>query len=400
MNTKSTKKSPKSKRQKPDKPHADFPLTPHRNGQWCKKVKRKVYFFGVWEKPDAALKCWLEDKDAILAGRERPSKMRKGKTVEDITTDYLGFQEDQFEQGDIGRQRLKDCERVCKRICKMFGKQTPVASLTPEDFGRLKKRMSKTMSALTLGIEIQRVRSVFKFAYEDGLLDKPIKYGRQFDKPATKKVRKQKNERGSLMFEQSEIETLLANASTQMKAFILLGLNAGFGNHDCATLPIEAVDLENGWVSYARTKTQQPRRCPLWPETVKAMKEAAESRPAPLETEDKGLFFLTAHGRCWVRHSKNKKNAWTDSLGQEFLKLMRETDTRKPRRGFYALRHAFRTIADETLDPVAIDLIMGHTPDANDMSAHYRERIGDERLLAVSNHVRQWVFPKNTARKK
>src|SRR5262249_54915226 len=58
--------------------------------------------------------------------------------------------------------------------------------------------------------------------------------------------------------------------------------------------------------------------------------------------------------------------------------------------GFYTLRHVFRTVADAARDPVAIDLIMGHSDPS--MGGHYRERIEDSRLLAVAEHVRQWLF--------
>ncbi|MFN9290850.1 MAG: hypothetical protein ACK6EB_22515, partial [Planctomyces sp.] len=54
----------------PRKPYSDFPLTAHKNGQWCKKIKGKVWFFGVVTDPDAALQKYLAERDEIQAGRD------------------------------------------------------------------------------------------------------------------------------------------------------------------------------------------------------------------------------------------------------------------------------------------------------------------------------------------
>jgi integrase len=395
MASKSNKKSAQSKREKPEKPSPDYPLTAHKNGQWCKKVKGKIYFFGTWDDPDEALKCWLDDKDSLLAGRPRPSRTEQGKTLEAICEAFLAFQEERFDQEEISRTTLKDHYRVCKRLCDQLGKTTPIGSMIPEDFGRLKSKMAKTLSPLSLGIEIQRTKSVFRFAYEDGLIDKPIRYGRQFDKPARKQITKEKNQRGQRMFEKAEIKKLLKKTDDDpvMRSFILLGLNCGFGNRDCALLTRDAVDLKSGWINFPRPKTQRQRRCPLWPETLQALKEADKRRPDYRDDADSELFFLTTHGRCWARISDQEKSAWIDSLGLMFRRLMVDAGVIVPGRSFYGLRRTFRTVADETLDPAAIDLIMGHAADANDMADHYRQRIDDKRLKAVSNHVRKWVFP-------
>ena len=51
------------------------------------------------------------------------------------------------------------------------------------------------------------------------------------------------------------------------------------------------------------------------------------------------------------------------------------------------------TVAGESRDQIAVNHIMGHSGGAaDDMPGRYRERISDERLLAVAEHVRSWLF--------
>ena len=125
------------------------------------------------------------------------------------------------------------------------------------------------------------------------------------------------------------------------------------------------------------------------------MKAAIEKRPKARDRIDAGLCFLTRrHGRRWVRVQGSKKDKSLtnalDALSQRFKKLMTELDI-NGHRGFYALRHTFETIAGESKDQVAVNSIMGHV-DAT-MAGVYRERISDERLRAVVNTVREWLWP-------
>jgi integrase len=94
--------------------------------------------------------------------------------------------------------------------------------------------------------------------------------------------------------------------------------------------------------------------------------------------------FLTHSGRPWTSGKD-----WS-MVPAMFGKLVDDLGLKQRGRGFYTLRHVFRTVADETLDMPAIDLIMGHT--ANDMASVYRERIADDRLRRVVNHVHRWLF--------
>jgi integrase len=74
-----------------------------------------------------------------------------------------------------------------------------------------------------------------------------------------------------------------------------------------------------------------------------------------------------------------------------FTNHLKALGIHRERVGFYSLRHAFETIAGGSKDPVAVDLIVGHTDGS--MAAHYRERIDDARLRAVVDHVRAWLWP-------
>jgi integrase len=140
-------------------------------------------------------------------------------------------------------------------------------------------------------------------------------------------------------------------------------------------------------VNYPRPKTGIGRRCHLWPETVQALREALACRPEPKDPAIACLAFINQRGAPLVGIRETNR---TDGVSVAFGMLLKKLGFHRPGLGFYLLRHCFRTIADEAKDQPAIDHVMGHA-DAS-MAAHYHERISDERLVAVAEHVRQWLF--------
>jgi integrase len=242
-----------------------------------------------------------------------------------------------------------------------------------------------------------RTRSIFKFAYDDGLIEHPVKFGKGFEKPKREAIdrerQKQRQKNGERFFEAEEIRQLLAKASQPLKAMILLAVNCAYGQTDLANLPLSVINLETGWVDYARLKTSVERRAWLWPETVAAIREWLPIRPKAKNPDDSGLLFLTRLGARWVTYgngSPEEKATNKDAVIQEFNKLLILLKLKRPRRSFYALRRVVETIGGETADQVAVDAVMGHrTPG---MGEAYRVRIGDERLRRVAEHVRAWLF--------
>jgi integrase len=127
---------------------------------------------------------------------------------------------------------------------------------------------------------------------------------------------------------------------------ILLGINCGFGNTDCGNLPLSALDLDGGWIGYPRPKTGINPRCPLWPESVAALREALARRPKPKKEPYAGLVFLTQRGLS------RTKDVADSPITKETRKLPKALGI-NGHRNFYTLRHAFRTVADEARDQPA-----------------------------------------------
>jgi integrase len=79
-------------------------------------------------------------------------------------------------------------------------------------------------------------------------------------------------------------------------------------------------------------------------------------------------------------------------VAKEATKLLKDLGLHRPGLRFYALKHTFEAIGGESRDQPAVDYVMGHASHHNDMSTVYRERVTDERLKAVADHVRAWLF--------
>ena len=384
-----SKFKPSSTTRKPAKPHKDFPLFPHAAGVWAKKVKQRLHYFGPWSDPDGALERWLEQKDDLLAGRT-PRPKAEGATLRDLANKFLTAKRHLTDTGEITPRTYGDYYVTCKQLLDCLGKERLLTDLGGDDFDHVRRCLAKTRGAVALGNEIGRVRVVFKFAFDTGLIDRPIRYGASFKRPSKKVIRIARAKAGPRMFEANELRRILEAAPQPIRAMAWLGINAGFGNADCATLPIKAVDLQSGWVCFPRPKTGVDRRCPLWPETVAAIQDATTNRPSPTYDEDAGLVFVTKYGQRW-----SKETSKANPIFAEFRKLLVRLGLHRPGLGFYALRHTFETIGGDSRDQVAVDHIMGHS--RNDMASVYRERIDDARLVAVVNHVRSWLFGEKKA---
>jgi integrase len=388
------------KAKKPKKPYPDFPLTPHNCGAWMKKINGRIFYFGRWGRVvngqmqrvegdgwKEALEQYQKVADDLHAGRT-PRVNWDALTVAELCNRFLTAKLRKLEAGEIGAEMFREYRLITDTIVSAFGRLRPVADLATDDFEKLRATMAEHWGPYRLGNAITRVRSVFKYGLDNGLIDRPIRYGGEFKKPDKAVLRRHRAQAGMKMLEADQLRAIIDAAGVPLRAMTLLGINCGFGNSDCGNLPQSAVNLDTGWIDFPRPKTGIPRRCPLWPETIEAIREALAARPGPKKPEHASLAFLTARGTPWIHFAP--KGGRVDNVAIQFGLLLKRLGMHRARAVFYTLRHVFRTVADEAKDQPAADAIMGH--ESPHMSSVYRERIKDDRLRAVADYVRRWLY--------
>jgi integrase len=361
------------------RPHPDFPLTPRADGRWCKRIRGTLHYFG--RDRDKALALYLDQQDALLAGR-KPKEA--GTTIADLMNSFLYSKKLRVESGELSQRSWDDYKQTCEKVGASVGTWRAIDSLDVADFQKLRADLGKGIGLVRLKNVLGRARSLFLYANESGLVEKLIPYRRELRSPSSRVMRAQRNKLKPRMFERAEINKMLKKASPHLRAMILLGINCGFGNGDCARLTFDALDLKGGWHNLPRSKTANQRRGKLWPETVRALTGAMKLRPAPATDNETEFVFLTRQGHCWAKESGDS------AISSEFFKLLDELKLYRERNTFYSLRRTCETIGATAAEQVALDYLMGHV--GSDMASVYRQKDFDQKLVKVSNRIRGWLL--------
>ncbi len=362
----------------------------HATGRWAKKVNGKLFYLGYVKddpKGKQAWQTWLDIRDEVRAGRTPRRLGARGVTIKGLCDEFLNHKRLLVESGDITGQHHRSLEKSCRLLATVVGKLRIAAELAPEDFALLRSKLADRYGPERLKCEIVRIKSVFRWGSDNGIIPAIPKMGTAFAPPAMRQIRLARAERGQRCFRPGEIRKLLAAADDQFRAVILLALNAALGQADIAGLTLDTIReaISTGFLSYPRHKTGIPRRCWLWPETVVALETALAGRTTPARAEDDSLALLSPEGLKW-----SSDDARLDRLGRRFKWLLGKCKLTGKGLSFYRLRHTWRTVADEVLDAAAADLVMGHLPPG--MSNRYRQKIGDDRVRRVCEHVRTWLY--------
>ena len=371
-----------------------FPLFIHKGrGYWCKTVLGKHHYFGkVANDPQGkeALKRWLREKDWLLAGLEPPVNDGSGVvTVKSLCNAFMESKEAALNAGDLAQRTYDELFETCKFFMSSVPAVTPAKVVGPVHFAKVLAAIHrKCKSPNTRGKFVGQIKSIFKHAMDSDLIDGLPNFGKSFAKPKQKAYRKHANAKGDQTFSSEQIVALLGCADVNLRAMILLGINAGFLNTELAEMPRSVI--KGDFLEWPRAKTDTFRRVKLWPETKAAIEAATSAGPT-----DGDMVFYRSRNKDFSDTQRNGRH-----VGRLFEKALAAANIEC--HSFRDFRYTFQTIAEEApnLDPPAIRLIMGHSDSSNDMASRYRQRISDERLSAITDHVRKWLgkLPKGGAK--
>jgi integrase len=356
-----------------------FPLTLHKTGQFCKKIKGKLYYFGKYKQK--ALELYLEQATYLHLGKTNEVKSSGNDiSLKTLSNFYLDYQHHQAQSEEITWRHVYDQTALLRSFAKYIGSNRMVSDITTADLQNYyKKLVTSGKAARTINNRITAVKSMFNWAINNEIVEKIPNL------KAIKKLTPLKAEKP--IFNIHQIKKILEYASPQMKAMILLGLNCGFGCTDCAELQWIHIHFENSRIIFPRGKPGVPRNLCLWLETVAALKAI------PNKGEH---VFYTMKGNLRVRiiksTSKDGREKFTseDTISKDFSKLLKKAGIKTEKGvGFYTLRRTAATLAARSGDPFAVQRLLGHTD--LKMASVYVQDVS-EQTDKVVNNVRNLII--------
>ncbi|MFB6320794.1 hypothetical protein, partial [Saccharicrinis sp. FJH54] len=202
---------------KPKKPYKTFPLTPRTDGRWCKRIRGQVHYFtGTADEALAAYKAVADD---LHAGRTPAAAAKGAVQLRDVLNVLLTHQRRRADAAEIAPHSFEEWRRNADLLASHFGPGRDPLSLTPEDFAQFKAAMIDRDWALrTVRTRINYTKAIFRFAYEEGLIEKPVRFGPRFKAPRMRSVRAETAAKGPRMLSPKEFRHMLEISHPQYRA--------------------------------------------------------------------------------------------------------------------------------------------------------------------------------------
>lgn len=218
-------------------------LFAHRNGQWAKKIRGRMCYFGVVADPAAALARYQAEGPSLHRGEdlEHSRALSDGSlSVEHAVNAWLAWQLSRVESGDLTPATFRDYRMVGQWIGDTVGWSTACGTLTPAVWTTARAELGRRYSTPgTVRKFVLLTRAWAKWAEQ---LMPPLDLGRDWRGPSQRAMRLRKAEqrasRPRLVSDHDLRHLLIGCRNPQLRAMLWLGINCGFGQTDCATVEI------------------------------------------------------------------------------------------------------------------------------------------------------------------
>lgn len=350
-----------------------FPLTLHPTGQYCKKIKGRIHYFGTDKKH--ALERYLDQATCLHGCQEAKAARGNGSmALNELCDRYLRYQHAKVLAGELTPKHYTDQIDSLGRLISFLGKGRRIKNISTLDLQNYKRKLRRAYgSAHRLNLHIGGMKAMFHWARKNDILETIP----NIDAVSKGKVVYQER----FTFDSEQIDRILSAANAKMQAMIWLGLNCGFGCTDCARLEWKNLDLDRGRVVLARKKTGVPRNLPLWPETIEALRHVPRSG---------SLVFYTREGHPWIRTSLKTaadgtgKYTTVNAISSMFSRVLKKARMHVPAgTGFYTLRRTAATLAARSGDPFAVQRLLGHVN--LEMATRYVQDVSEQTDRVIEN---------------
>jgi len=315
----------------PTLPYPDFPLRPHRNGQWYKSVwnrrlhKSEQFYFGPWAGDSAGQRAmndpvfgWLARQHAIRAGIDNVRVQQAppdAMTLGELMARFLAFKRSKVAAGELSLLTLDGYLKEVQAFVAFQKASMPAALLRPEHFSAYAQHLlsERKLGRFARKRTITYINTFLRYGAKNGWFAMPST-GTEWVTPATDpdamrlaRARAGIKDYAERIVSGKELDQLLERSQPAFRAMILLGVNCGLGPADLGRLRWNHLDLRRRRLNYPRPKTGTMRRGCLWKKTCRALKRVRTLKWNRVALEREGetaLVFITRKGLPYYRETE------------------------------------------------------------------------------------------------
>lgn len=344
----------------------------------------------------AKLPLRIEAIRARRSGRSTPTVAVAGTlSLEGLADAYEAWLWQRLTTGvprKLARRTYDDAIAVVGEFVECAGPHKAADAIGPVEFSDYAVAHLSNIAASSVRRKVIYIEAFANWAApgsrKAGLLTRPWQYGADFRKPADADIVTSAADSDKAYTPDQLRKAFLAVRKNKLfRAAGWLALAGAFQPKDLALLPESCIDLDAGYIRFARGKTGVGRLCWLPPCARIAIRHYLADRADSANDDAAKLLFRSERGLPMYRDAEGRESGSRyDAMGSGWNKL-----TGLPMSG---LRSTFATLADDNADQRAVDIVMGHKSGhvRSVRNTHYAKRFSPQRVERLVSAVISLAF--------